>query len=106
MEMNNIIAKRSLILRYPNGESQSITACIGMPQRDMKPGGDWCCHIDIQGLPGNKLTPLYGIDSVQVLLFSLRLIPVILDNYARNTGATLDWLESGTHGFPNIEEPK
>ena len=103
MNADKVIAKRTLNLDLPNGTSQAITVYIGAPAPDSNPGGDWICHLKIDGLPGQWPKVFYGIDSVQALMHVLTLIPTILDSHAREMGATLNWLDTGSHGFPHTD---
>lgn len=106
MSIDNVIATRTLTLLNPAGDSHIVRICIGAPSQDASLGGDWVCDLDVEGLSGQWPKRLYGVDSVQSLVHALAIVSVMLDSHVRDSGATFDWLESGSHGFPQIGKLK
>jgi hypothetical protein len=95
-----IVAERRLELRR-NGRRNSVTVRLRRPQRDLLPGGDWICVVEVDGIPGRRrlVRASYGVDAVQALLLAFQLMRLEL-RLLKDDGFALTWLGADDLGFP------
>jgi hypothetical protein len=71
--------------RFERHGAHGVTAvrlCLGRPERDPVPGGDWRCRVVIAGMPQPVDRYAYGIDGLQALTLALEMAAADL-RYAR-----------------------
>lgn len=68
-----------------DGRTTSVTLRVGMPSR--RPGGEWACAIDADGL-ASALAPIQGADALHAVLLAARVLKDIL-RAELEKGATL-----------------
>lgn len=97
--LGQVIAERRYVLLTSSGSKQEVVARIGVPQKS--PDRDFFCPFEIVGLGTPKIKCAFGIDAVQALRLTLKMIGVDLHYYRKQLGAGLYFFEEGDDlGFP------
>jgi hypothetical protein len=92
-----IIATRTLTLRGSGGE-RSIEVRIFSPEREAI---DWRCRFEVDWPEGTLEQWAVGIDAVQALELTLRMIGALVYASDHHASGALMWLEPGKgYGFP------
>jgi hypothetical protein len=74
---------RLQLLRCGAKRKSAVHVTIGAPQPD---GNDWCCPIRLKGLVVSEERRIFGVDSWQAIILSLRLAEAMLKNEVRKGG--------------------
>ena len=82
MELGNLIAERTLILRMPNGESEEVTIQVGAPQ-PAPDGFGWLCPWRLHRESELLVRYAAGVDAYQTLELVTAMIQA--DLFALNT---------------------
>ncbi|MFF3069456.1 DUF6968 family protein [Kitasatospora sp. NPDC057904] len=82
-ELGQVIARRELVFTAPDGTQAPVLVAVGAPCRDPE-GPDWYCPYRITGHPGvaDRVTAIFGVDSVQALQLALARLPDELSDAA------------------------
>ncbi|MEV7359393.1 hypothetical protein [Kitasatospora sp. NPDC091276] len=74
--LGQVIANRELAFAAPDGTQSPVLLEIGLPRRDPE-GPDWYCPYRITGHPGvvDRVTAIFGVDSLQALQLALTRLP-------------------------------
>ncbi|MEV7924216.1 hypothetical protein [Kitasatospora sp. NPDC088779] len=75
-ELGQVIASRELAFTAPDGTQRPVLLEVGLPCRDPE-GPDWYCPYRITGHPGvvDRVTAIFGVDSLQALQLALTRLP-------------------------------
>jgi len=93
-----IIARRELFLD-DNGERRKVTLLLGKPHKDPH-YEEYSCPYQILGAGDEKVRAVCGIDEVQALQLTIRVLGAELYSLNRELGGKLRWLgEPGDFGF-------
>jgi hypothetical protein len=103
MELGDLIAERSLILRSPNGESESVTVHIGAPQPSPD-GVSWLCPYRIHRDTG-RVRFAAGVDAVQALDLVTQMIEADLFLLNRQYQGGLCWADGSAY-FPEDRQQR
>ena len=85
-------------LRISGGDSGDVRIVLFSP---MHLAQDWCCEysIELEGQARHKI--VFGFDSFQALVLSLRALATDVFDLEQKFGAKMIWSEDGAvHGFP------
>ncbi|MFB7122079.1 DUF6968 family protein [Kitasatospora sp. NPDC056273] len=97
-ELGRAVASRELVFTAPDGTRVPVLVEVGVPSRDPE-GPDWYCPYRITGHPGiaDRVTAIFGVDSLQALQLALTCLPDELSDAAGLTflGGTDLMLGSG-----------
>ncbi|MEW1655655.1 MULTISPECIES: DUF6968 family protein [unclassified Streptomyces] len=79
-ELGQVIASRELVFTAPDGTQLPVLLEVGVPCRDPE-GTDWYCPCRITGYPGvvDRVTAIFGVDSLQALQCALTRFPAELN---------------------------
>ncbi|MFD7597433.1 DUF6968 family protein [Kitasatospora sp. NPDC059812] len=88
-ELGQVIASRELVLTAPDGTQSPVLLEVGLPCRDPE-GPDWYCPCRITGHPGvgDRVTAIFGVDSLQALQLALTRFPGELSGLNDAAGLT------------------
>lgn len=98
MKSEEVFIQRELTC-LSNNKKTKILVSIGKPVRDEVTGGDFKCPFQIEGIGDEALRFGYGVDGLQALLLSLKMIEALLLNYAKRSSANISWLQDNYPGF-------
>jgi hypothetical protein len=79
-------------------EPHRITVCVGAPEPDPRPGGDFRVLVEIKGFAEPYQRHFFGVDPIQALLLGLRIVPDIIPSLAE-PGSRVTWLGEDDLGF-------
>lgn len=102
IQLGEVIAERYFEAQEEDGSRREVVLRIGTPAPDPQAGGDWCCPYQIIGLGSDKVSPAYGVDSVQALWFGLQKAGLDLRHYQRTQKSRLLWLGEEDLGLPEF----
>ncbi|MGW5115256.1 DUF6968 family protein [Streptomyces noursei] len=82
-ELGQVIASRELVFSTLDGTRFPVLLEVGAPCRDPE-GPDWYCPCRITGYPGvtDRVTAIFGVDSLQALHCALIRFPAELNGAA------------------------
>lgn len=95
----NIICQRILEYTHSDGSEKEITIQVGKPFEDTKPGGDWACTFSISGLGETIEKTMYGIDSLQALMHSIKGMEANLIYLQRTQKVSITWFGMDNWGI-------
>jgi len=100
-ELGDIIATRRLYL-VDDPETQ-VVVNIGKP-RPTPQHDDFFCTLQVTGIGDERVDAIYGIDSIQALLLTLKYAGATLVRLNKMVGGRLRWEcdEGGGFGFPEL----
>lgn len=88
--LDEVIAKRNLEFRTPDGVIVPVSIRIGKPQADPNPGGAWRCSVQIEGFHDSLGTRwVSGEDSYQALLLAIEIVFVDVEGEVRRANLIL-----------------
>lgn len=102
VSLGEVIAERYFEAQDEDGARREVVLRVGKPVPDPEEGGDWCCPYQIVGFGGDRVSPAYGVDSVQALLFGLQKAALDLKHYQQVQKSRLTWLGQEQLGLPGV----
>ena len=105
--IDDVIARRELILVSPGQGERGVEVFFGRPRRDTRRGGDYLCEWQAPELGTGHVYTAYGIDEVQALELALQMAGITLQTCREAVTGRLFWLERGLRdlGFPGRGRP-
>ena len=98
-ELGEVVAERHLLLRSTDGVESPVYVAVGRPRLS---GHDWLCPYEIEFQGDRRSFAIYGLDSVQALVLTMKTIDVELEVRAKQADGVLLW-----HGEPfhSLQDP-
>jgi hypothetical protein len=90
-ELGEVIAEREFLIRDSKGAETRASARIGRPY---PVGEDWQCPYEIAIGEERHTFAIYGVDSLQALVLTLKAVDVELALRSRDASGALIWLGS------------
>ncbi len=91
-ELDSPLAERRLVLASDQGDLREVRIRIGKPKFSTE---DFYCEFQITGLGEYKAGQIYGIDSMQALVLTLRFVKAVVTDYSNESKLSLYWQEPG-----------
>ncbi|HKR60429.1 MAG TPA: hypothetical protein VJS64_11905 [Pyrinomonadaceae bacterium] len=84
-ELGELIAERQLTFVTTDGVSKEVVIRLGRPVQDV-PDRAWVCPYQVSGLGRDRVTGIFGVDSMQALLLAIHTIPAELSAFIKDSG--------------------
>ena len=84
--MNEVVGKTTLYGKRPGEAPFEITVEIGMPYKVGDDPESWACPVSIVPLH-KRLADQHGVDSLQALGLTMRLVRLVLEGFREDGGA-------------------
>jgi hypothetical protein len=103
--LDNIIARRELILVAADGVDRPAHVLFARPRKVPRLGGDYMCEWQAPELSAGRIYAAYGVDEVQALELALQMAGITLQTCREAREGRLFWLERGHSdlGFPRLQ---
>ena len=86
--LGEIIAERSFDIKTHGGRNLKIHLKVGRPIKIEE--GHWACPYFYDGIPGEKVRRIHGIDSLQALMLTLKFVTEDFESSANYYGIFKD----------------
>lgn len=94
-----VVCQRELEFKGSSGAVKELLVNVYEPFEDEQPGGDWGCTFSISGAGIDVSQTMYGVDSLQALLHSVKGLEAHLLYLKRTLAAEITWLGMEDLGF-------
>ena len=99
-ELGQVIAVRNLVFVYDNDMSETTTVKVGLPYASDEPNA-FICPYEISSESHSKLFGMVGIDAIQALDLTMKILKTELDYWERKYSGKFRFLDEVGHGCEN-----
>jgi len=93
MSLETVIAERHFSARDSFGAAISIVVRVGLPTIDTS-GENWMCPYEVAANGHSNVFAMHGVDSMQALELTLRIVETEASLIALKQNRTLRWLDA------------
>jgi hypothetical protein len=98
--LGQAVAQRQLEAQASDGSKRDVTVSIGKPKSDPRFGGGWSCVHQITGLGDDVTRTVVGVDGIQALMLTFRMVGITLRHIQATQGLRITWLDEEDLGLP------
>ena len=98
--LTQVVAQRHFQAVGGDGARREVVVSIGQPRSDPRFRGDWSCVHQISGLGDEVTRTVVGIDAIQALMLTFRMVAITLRHIQATQGLRITWLDEEDLGLP------